>query len=295
MSASVTQAIPQDGPGPHAADMRGHGAALDDLISMGTGFARLLHDQAHAQAAQQAAAQPQPQSTPHATTAQPAPAPAPAASLQTLAACFDGTVRRCIMLAQSLDAPKQPARLPASDRTAARKRILRAVEDTIQRKDYDDGYAECDSPEALHAELRERMDAPVLDADIASRPLDDIIKDILRDFGLAALPGTRPWKRRIPAGIAELNALAAAPSRPAGSIPREPGPSPQDLGPEATQPVPDPQQDQPEPGDRAATSCAQSGPIGPRPGLPENPAEAVAFVLHHSAGAAPRWRPPPQG
>jgi len=120
MSASATQATPQDDPGPHAVDTRGHGAALDNLISMGTGIARLLHDQAHAQAAQQAAAQPQPEQppTPQAAVAQPAPAPAPApaASLQDLAAAFDSisrTVRRCIMLAQSLDEPPKLARTPA--------------------------------------------------------------------------------------------------------------------------------------------------------------------------------------
>jgi hypothetical protein len=324
MSASTTQDTPQDDPGPHAADTRGHGAALDNLISMGTGITRLLHDQAHAQAAQQAAAQPQSeqQSTPQAATqaaaAQnalapgPAKAPAPAASLQDLAAAFDSisrTVRRCIMLAQSLDAPRKPARTPAPnhtpapDRTAARKRILRAVEDTLGRQDYDDSYRVCDPTEALHAELLDRMDAPDLDRDIESRPIDDIIKDILRDLGLAALPGTRPWKRRTPADIAELCARAAAPSRPEGSTPREPGPGPQPPSPGAAQHSPDPQPDQREPGepaDPAATPRGQPAPIHPgpvhpspthpRPGLPKDPAEAVAFVLRHAAD--PRWRPP---
>ena len=310
MSATATQAAPQNDPGPHAADTRGHGAALDGLISMGTGIARLLHDQAHAQAAQQAAAQPQPeqQRTSQAPTqtaaAQPAPAWAPAASLQDLAAAFDSisrTVRRCIMLAQSLDAPAKPARTAAPDRTAARKRILRAVEDTLGRQDYDDSYRVCDPTEALHAELLDRMDAPDLDRDIESRPIDDIIKDILRDLGLAALPGTRPWKRRTPADIAELCARAAAPSRPAGSTAREPGAEPQDPGQGAAQHSPDPQPDQREPGkqaDPAATSCAQPGPVhlGPiHPGktLSDDPAEAVAFILRHAA--ADRWRPPRKG
>jgi hypothetical protein len=257
MSASATQATPQNDPGPHATDTRGHGAALDDLISMGTGIARLLHDQAHAQAAQQAAAQPQPEQprTPQAAVAQPAPARAAAASLQDLAAAFDSisrTVRRCIMLAHSLNEPPKPARTPAPDRTAARKHILRAVEDTLQRQDYDDSYRVCDPTEVLHAELLDRMDAPDLDRDIESRPIDDIIKDILRDLGLAALPGTRPWKRRTPADIAQLNARAAAPSRPAGSTPREPGPGPQPPGPGAAQHSPAPQPDQREPGEPAA-------------------------------------------
>ena len=271
---------------------------------MGTSIARLLHDQAHAQAAQHAAAL-APQATdgqpaPQATAAQPAPAlakaPAPAASLQDLAAAFDSisrTVRRCIMLAQSLDTPKQPTRTPAPshtaapDRTAARKRILRAVEDTLGRQDYDDSYHVCDPTEALHAELLDRMDAPDLDSDIESRPIDDIIKDILRDLGLAALPGTRPWKRRTPSDIAELNARAAAPSRPAGT-PREPGPGPQDGHPAAAQHAPD-SADQREPGQPAVRP--QPGPIHSGPGLPKDPAEAVAFVLRHAADA--RWRPPP--
>jgi len=299
MSAQAAQATPHDDPGPHAADPRGHGAALDSFISMGTGIARLLHDQAHAQAAQQAAALAQQatdgQTAPQAAAAQ--SAPAPAASLQDLAAAFDSisrTVRCCIMLAQSLDTPKPPARTPAPNhtaaRTAARKRILRAVEDTLGRQDYDDSYRVCDPTEALHAELLDRMDAPDLDRDIANRPIDDIIKDILRDLGLAALPGTRPWKRRTPADIAELNARAAAPSRPAGSTPRDPGPGPQPPSPGAAQHSPDPQLDQREPGEPAATPRGQPGPVHPRHGLPDDPAEAVAFVLRHAADA--RWRPP---
>ncbi len=313
MSAHAAQATPQDDPGPHAAATRGHGAALDNFISMGTGIARLLHDQAHAQAAQPA--QPVAAPAPQAADAQPAPAPgATPDALNKTAAAFDDisrTVRRCIMLAQSLDTPKPPARTPAPnhtpapdhtaapDRTAARKRILRTVEDTLGRQDYDDSYRDCDPTEALHAELLDRMDAPDLDAEIANRPIDDIIKDILRDLGLAALPGTRPWKRRTPADIAELCARAAAPSRPAGTDPREPGPRPQPPSPGAAQPSPDPQPDQPEPSEPAEPAAsAQPGPVHPspthpRPGLPEDPAEAVAFVLRHAAD--PRWRPPPSG
>ena len=156
MSAAANQPTPPDDSGPHAPDTRGHGTALDNLISMGTGIARLLHDQAHAQAAQPA--QPVAAPAPQAADAQPAPAPAPAPgatpdALNKTAAAFDDisrTVRRCIMLAQSLDTPKPPARTPAPshtaapDRTAARKRILRAVEDTLGRQDYDDSYRVCD-------------------------------------------------------------------------------------------------------------------------------------------------------
>ncbi len=297
MSASATQATPPNDPGPQAAETRGHGSALDDLISMGTGIARFLHDQAAAQAAQQATV-PMPQAVAR-PAPQPAPTPAPRATPEALintAAAFDDiarTVRRCIMLAQNLDTPKQPARTPAPDRTFARKRILRAVEDTIQRKDFDDGYANCDSPEVLTAELRERMDAPDLDADITSRPTDDIIKDILRDLGLAALPGSRPWMRRTPADIEQLNARAAAPSRPARCTDLEPGPGPQDGHPATACQAPDPEPDQHEPGHPSAVPHSQVAATHAASGLPKDPAEAVAFILHHHSPADARWRPPP--
>ena len=108
--------------------------------------------------------------------------------------------RRAIMLARKLAEPPR--------RTAARKRIIRDVEDVIQR-DADD-----DEGETLHAELMDRLDSPDLEDDIDSLPVEAIITDILRDFGLAHLPGTHPWKRRTPDDVAELNTRAAAPARP---------------------------------------------------------------------------------
>jgi len=305
MSAQATQATPQDDPGPQAANAPYYRGVLHGLIDRGADLARLLHEQATAQAMQQAAAHAQQAAAPaqQATDAQPAPAPAPAPApsatpdaLNKTAAVFDQiarAVRRCIALAQSLDEPAKPARTPAPDRTAARKHILRAVEDTLGRQDYDDSYRVCDPTEVLHAELLDRMDAPDLDRDIESRPIDDIIKDILRDLGLAALPGTRPWKRRTPADIAELNARATAPSRPAGTTPHEPGPGPQDgHSAAAAQRPSDLKPDQREPGHPADTR-PQPGPFHSGPGLPKDPAEAVAFVLHHSARASARRRPPP--
>ncbi len=295
MSAHETQAEPTQDPGQPGADPQFYRHVLHGLINTGAAFTHLLLEQAtaQAQAGQAQAAQPQP------AQQRPEPHPAPAPSLPDLSAAFDQvarTVRRCIMLAQSLDTPKPPARTltpdRTADRTAARKRILRAVEDTLGRQAYDDSYRVCDPTEVLHAELLDRMDAPDLDRDIESRPIDDIIKDILRDLGLAALPGTRPWKRRTPADIAELNARAAAPSCPAGSTPHEPGPGPQPPSPGAAQHSPDPQPDQREPGE-PATPRAHPGPVHPthpRPGLPKDPAEAIAFVLRHAAD--PRWRPP---
>ncbi|HEY0202925.1 MAG TPA: hypothetical protein VGC15_02075, partial [Acetobacteraceae bacterium] len=190
------------------------------------------------------------------------------------------------------------------DRTTARKRILRAVEDVIQRPPDND---ECDDAETLLADLYERMDAPDLDDDIACRPAEDIIRDILRDLGLAALPGSRPWKRRATADITQLNARAAAPSRPARGAARPPGPgphnpnphgsNPHDPGPHDGHPAPGPDLDPdqhdpgpPEPGKAAAPARA---PVRPGHTLPEDPAEAVAFVLRQAAHADARWRPPP--
>jgi len=295
MSVQATQATPQDDPGPQAANAPYYRGVLHGMIDRGADLVRLLHEQATAQAMQQATVHAQQAAAlaQQATDVQPASAPAPSATpgaLNKTAAAFDQiarAVRRCIALAQSLD---EPAHTPAPDRTAARTRILRAVEDTLGRQDYDDSYRVCDPTQALHAELLDRMDAPDLDRDIESRPIDDIIKDILRDLGLAALPGTRPWKRRTPADIAELCARAAAPSRPAGSIPHDPSPGRQDDHSAVARQAPDPQPDQREPGHPADT-LPQPGPIHSGPGLPKDPAEAVAFVLRHAAD--PRWRPPP--
>ena len=298
MFAPANQATLPDDPGPQAADPRGHGQALDDFIKMGTGIARHLHAQADAQAAQLVQQTTAP--VPRPADAQSAPAPAPDALIR-IAASFDQiarAVRRCIAQAQNLNAPKQqqPARNPpVPDRTTARKRIFRAIEDVIQRPPDND---ECDDAEVLLADLYERMDAPDLDNDIADRPVEDIIRDILRDLGLAALPGSRPWKRRTQADIADLNAHAAAPSSPARSAPRPPGPEPQasppaapdhSFGPEPAGQEPSPPNPaQREPGHPAAPARP---PVRPGHTLPEDPAEAVAFVLHQAAQA--RWRPPP--
>ncbi|MGI4939481.1 MAG: hypothetical protein ACRYHQ_02730 [Janthinobacterium lividum] len=245
MYASATQAIPQDDPGPPGTDTSYYRGILHGMIDEGANLTHTLHDLAIAHAAQQATALAQqaaasaqhtaalaPYATdaPHAPALVPAPPPAPDAVIR-IATSFDQiarAVRRCIAQAQSLYDPKkqQPARPPAQqapDRTTARKRIIRAVEDVIQRPPDND---ECDDAEILLADLRERMDAPDLEDDIASRPVEDIIKEILRDLGLAALPGSRPWKRRTQADIAALNASAAAPSGPASNAGRSPGPSP---------------------------------------------------------------------
>jgi hypothetical protein len=118
----------------------------------------------------------------------------------------------------------------AARRTAARKRIIRGVEDAIACR------APAGEQEALHAEFLERLDRPDLEEDIAVRSTAEIVADITRDLGIAGLHGTHPWKRRIPHDIAILNAraemrpgaapsekllalLASAPPRPTAPLP----------------------------------------------------------------------------
>ena len=221
MSTQPARTPLQDDPG-QPADPHGYREVLHDLITMGAGFARLLHGQAAAQAQP---AQPAAASAHQGTDPQPAPD-----ALIRLSAAFDRTaraVRRGILLARSLDQPVQPAPLqpapdPAAPRAAARRRILRDVEDAIQRtgRGASDGH---DRAETLQAELRDRLDAPDLDWDISTRPIADIISEICRDLGLAPPSGLHPWKRRTPQDIAQLCARAAAPS-----VARHPGAGPQE-------------------------------------------------------------------
>jgi hypothetical protein len=106
-------------------------------------------------------------------------------------------VRRTVMLYDKLGKT-------TANRTAVRKRIIRDVEDVIQRKAHD-----LDDEKALHAEFLERLDRPDLEDEIANRSIAEIVTDICRDLGIAHLPGAHPWKRRLPHDIAILNARAA--------------------------------------------------------------------------------------
>ena len=311
MSAPATHATPPDDPGPHAADAHYYRHALHGLVDMGTDLARLLHAQARAQAGAPPITQPAPHAAapvPQAEDAQPAPTPSTPTALVSLAAAFDQVaraVRRCIALARSLDAAPDPAR----HRIAARKRILREVEDTIQRSAPADGEGP-DSVDGLNAELRDRLDAPDLDGDIGSRPVADIIQDICRDLGLGAAPGTRPFKRRTPADLARLHARAAAPTRasqpgasPQAPLPEAPGPEatcPESSGPQppshgTAHPTPGPQPDgrTAGPGGPAATPLGRPAPGHPGAILPDDPAGAVALIQRHAAEA--RWRQPLAG
>ncbi len=290
MSAQATQAEPHDDSGPHDADTQGHRQVLHDLISMGADFARFLHGHAAAQAAPQAMAHPTPQATDTQQPTEPQPAPASDA-LISLTLAFDRTaraVRRSILLARSLADPVQPPRDPAQHRAAARRRIIREVEDAIQRTS-SIANGGCDGAETLQAELRDRLDAPDLDDDITTRPTTDIISELCRDLGLAAPPGgAHPWKRRTPQDVTQLCADAAAPS---GT--RQPGPEPQTLKRNAAQPFPGARPDK-----HAARSHAQPGPIHAGPihagsDPPGDTAETLATILRHPTRVHGRWRPPP--
>ena len=111
------------------------------------------------------------------------------------------TLRRTMALAQKFAAPP---RLGAFAREFARKTIIRDVQDVIQRSGETDR-----EQRSLRAELLERIDAPDMDDEIDHRPVKAIITDLIRDFGLAHLPGTHPWARRTPKDIAILKAQAA--------------------------------------------------------------------------------------
>ncbi len=271
MSAQPTQAIHQTDPGQQAPDAQYYRQVLHGLIDIGADLARLLHQQATP-----------PAQAPHQGT-EPQPTPPPAQdALLTITAAFDRTaraVRRCIALAQHLNDPVQPANDPARHRAAARKRIIREVEDAIERT-----APEGDRAERLNAELHDRLDAPDLDDDLTTRPITEIITEIRRDLGLASLPGDHPCKRRTPADIQQLQARAAAPSRP-----RQPCVSPQDPSHGAAQHPPDPQ-----PANRTTIPQAQPGPIQAGNDPPDDPAEAIATILRHSTRTHGRWRPPPE-
>ena len=140
-----------------------HQSVLDELISLGQDLAR----QVHAAAGKDL-------------------------TLEQATIAFDRvarTVRRTVLLSRRLAADPAPGRT-----AAARREIIRKVEDAITR---------ADKP-TLHAELHERLDAPELDDEIGSKPVADIVADIIRDLGLA--PG--PWSRRTPASIRTLHAKA---------------------------------------------------------------------------------------
>jgi len=181
-----------------------HLAVLDELITLGLDLARHIHARTTQPPAQTPAEQANPE-------AEPPRAP----SLDQASTAFDRvarTVRRAILLAARLNRPAAPEPQPQPDprpRIAARRRIIRGMEDAIGRE------AEGDHARALQAEFYERLDAPEAEEDLATRPVAEIIEEFRRDLGIAGIAGfPTPWNRRTPAEIAALNDRAATPPRP---------------------------------------------------------------------------------
>ena len=219
MSPTPSRPEPTDRATQRDEDAQYYRQVLHELIEIGTDIARIVHRQATAKPAEHG---PESDGQP---AAKPAPAPDPTIAFDRIAR----TLRRTIALARKLTdpTPLRPAERRAEHaserRLAARKQIIREVEDTIQRRS---NGAEAEN---LHAEFYERLDDPDLDDDLDQRPVADIIKDICRDFGIEHFPGTHPWKRRTPQDVRDLCARAARPSiaqpRPAQPRPAQPRPA----------------------------------------------------------------------
>jgi hypothetical protein len=201
MSPTPSHPEPADPASQRDEDAQYYRQILHELVEMATDIARAVHRQATAgQSAEPAAA--------------PAAAPTPDPTI-----AFDRiarTLRRTIALARKISEPVplstavQAAEQAQQRRTAARKQIIREVEDSIQR-DVHGPEAEARA-EALHAELYERLDTLDLDDDLDTLPIAEIVAAIRRDLGIAAHPNSRgisPWKRRTPQDVRDLSARAA--------------------------------------------------------------------------------------
>ena len=218
MSDTLQPSGPTQPIGLQAEDTAYYRAVLHDLIHMGTNIARRLHDELTAEPASQDPDQDaQVPVQAHATRpAQPGRTP------EALALAFDRVaraVRRTVLLAQHLDDDRpaaQPARLPPKDpalhRLNARTHLIRHVENRIHAQatglDADD----------LRREFHERLESPAVEDDILSRPVQDVIDDILKDLGLHPYSDMAFWPRRTPAEIQGIRDLAAKPATPLTAI-----------------------------------------------------------------------------
>lgn len=179
-------------------------AILDDLITMAATLARRVHETAMAE------------TTPAATAAE------STVAFDRISRC----VRRCIAQARHIAAnPAGSAAHAPHARAQARARVIRQVEDAIAT------HARVERPgaehtESLRAELTERLDDPDLDLDLETRPIADIIADIIQDLGVASQGRSWIFQRRTPAEATALRQRAAAPPgiTPPGTIP--PGTTP---------------------------------------------------------------------
>ncbi len=168
-------------------------AVLDRMMEIGVDLLDMVHQEAKALV--------------EATQTDALPHPAPTDDLSLAYERITRSVRRNIMLAKKLAEPSPAA---APNNIAARKRIIREVEDAIEGNATDQGEAE-----TLQAELLDRLDSPDLEDEIAHRTIPEIVTDMCRDLGIAGLYGHHPWRRRTPHDIAVLCARAAGLTDPA--------------------------------------------------------------------------------
>ncbi len=124
------------------------------------------------------------------------------------------------------------------------------------------GDGEATDADPLHAGMLDRPDAPDLDDDPRTRPAADIIADICRDLGLAALPGAHPWTGRTPEDIGQLCARAATSSQ------ARPAPVRRRVAPPHSPPRPAPRQTatrEPAPSHPVPPASRACGPAPPIP------------------------------
>lgn len=184
MSSAPTQLHPAEPAVQQAQDPQHYRRLLHELIELGMDSARVVRRQAMGPAGD-------------------------AAAVHEAVAAFERiarAIRRAVMLARKVSEklPGREAAGPGQHRIAARRRILREVEEVIQRTEGADA-------ETLHAELPEGLDEPELEDEIDDRPAAEIIADICRDLGVAVTLGAHPWKRRMPRDLEALCARAAQP------------------------------------------------------------------------------------
>jgi len=118
------------------------------------------------------------------------------------------TIRRTIALARHIATNPPKTRTPAIERTQAREKIIRGVEDAIEAR-----RSPKTDTEILYNELHERLDDADFERDLRTRPIDDIIEELARDLGIAHQSRSYLWKRRTPTDIATLRAHAARRAR----------------------------------------------------------------------------------
>ena len=174
------------------ADTAFYRAALHEIIGLASDLARRIHA---------AAATPE-----------------PALTLDQASIALDRTariLRRTVLLARRLHQP-------APARTAARQQVIRGVEDAIHRAARD----RSDHQAALGAELQERLDRPEFEADLATRPIPELIEELARDLGVAVQGRSWVFPRRTPADIDNLLARALRKPAPPANHAQPPPPPP---------------------------------------------------------------------